>query len=152
MFSKAPALRTAGFTLIELIIVVAIIGLLATIAYPAYTEHLQRSHRAEAQTALMQSAQYMQRYYAANNSYATALNGDSHTTLPTGLQQAPAQGNSAYTLSISATSAISYTLTATPTGSMTGDRCGSLTLNELGQKGVIVNGTSQPNLIAACWK
>ena len=55
-------------------IVVAIVGILAAIAYPSYTEQVKRGQRSKAQTALLEAAQFMQRYYAANNSYATDLN------------------------------------------------------------------------------
>ena len=120
----APA---RGFSLIELLIAVALVGILAGIAYPAYTSHVQRAHRAEARAVLLEAAQYMERYYSANTSYASA-------SLPDRLSHSPAGSTSAnarYTLAVTA-EATSFTLTATPTKA---DGCGALTINQLGVRG-----------------
>ncbi len=59
-----------GFTLIELIIVVAIIGILAAVVYPSYSGYVRRSHRVEAKVALSELAQRQERYYTENLRYA----------------------------------------------------------------------------------
>ncbi len=62
--------KSSGFTLIELMIVVAIVGILASIAYPSYTQYVQKSKRTEAMVALMQAAQIQEKYYSQNLRYA----------------------------------------------------------------------------------
>ncbi|MDP3412142.1 MAG: type IV pilin protein [Polaromonas sp.] len=138
------ARRDSGFTLIELMIVVAIIGILSAVAYPSYTEYIRRGARSEATAALLETQQFMERYYGANNRYSTAANGN--PPLPARLQNIPASGPR-YTLSVAAT-VNSYTLTATPLGSMAADKCGSLTLTNTGVKGRSATGPT----VAECWR
>ncbi|MDP2034218.1 MAG: type IV pilin protein [Polaromonas sp.] len=140
-----PARRSSGFTLIEVMIVVAIIGVLSAIGFPAYTDYIMRGNRSEATAALLEARQFMERYYGANNRYSTAADGN--PALPTRLQTIPAGGPTRYTLSVAAT-VNSYTLTATPSGSMATDKCGSLTLTNTGVKGRSATGPT----IADCWR
>ena len=137
--------RISGFTLIEVMIVVAIIGILSAIGYPSYTEYVRRGNRSEATAALLEAQQFMERYYGANNRYSTAADGN--PVLPTRLQTLPSGGPTRYTLSVAAT-VNSYTLTATPSGSMAVDKCGSLTITNTGIKGRSATGTS----ISDCWR
>lgn len=144
-------LKRRGFTLIEVMIVVAIIGILAAIAYPSYTQYVQRSRRAEAQTVLMEAAQFMQRFYASNNSYAMQLNGTTAVALPASMARVPKNSNATQSYAISpvatATNATSFQLQAVPLGPMDGDQCGTLTLTQTGVKGV----GSGAN-VKDCWK
>lgn len=72
-----PVRRNNGFTLIELMIVVAIIGIIAAIAYPNYTQYVERARRSDAQGALMGLAAAMERHRTTNGSYLGAGSPDS---------------------------------------------------------------------------
>ncbi|MGQ5525011.1 type IV pilin protein [Chitinimonas sp. PSY-7] len=63
---------SSGFTLIELMIVVAIIGVLAAIAIPQYSNYIARSRKVAAQADLMKYAQALERYYTTNQTYQKA--------------------------------------------------------------------------------
>ena len=63
-----------GFTLIELMIVVAIVAILASIAYPAYTESIRKGKRAQARTALAELLQQQERYMTQRNCYLAFTN------------------------------------------------------------------------------
>lgn len=132
-----PQINT-GFTLIELMIVVAIVGILAAIAYPSYQNSTQKSWRANAASCLVELAQSMERRYTANSSYVG-------TTLPTSGCNT-AQMATRYVISFAATAtATTFSLQAVPTTIQAGDTCGTLTINQMGQKAAS-GGTA-----SACW-
>ena len=77
--------RLRGFTLIEMMIVVAIVGVLGAIAYPAYTSSVQKGRRAQARTELMSLMQQQERFATQNNTYlafTSTLNGTVVSTVP----------------------------------------------------------------------
>ncbi len=123
--------KVKGFTLIELLIAVAIVGILAAIAYPNYLDHMYKSRRADGHSALMNLASYMESFYTENNTYTGA------TLTALGLTNQSPQNY--YTTSISAATATSYTIKATPTGAQASDSCGALTLTNTNVKGPRAN-------------
>ncbi|KAF1698446.1 pilus assembly protein PilE [Pseudoxanthomonas jiangsuensis] len=120
--------RSKGFTLIELMIVIAVIAILTALAYPAYQDQVRKSRRAQAKADLVEYAQEAERWFTANNTYTGYVPP----------AQSPRQGTSFYTISptpFGATEASAFTLTATATGDQVKDRCGNLTLTSTGLKG-----------------
>ena len=119
-----------GFTLIEMMIVVAIIAILATIAYPSYNNYVFRTHRADGKTLAMTIAAAQERYFTNLNTYTTdmgKLNVGSGTTVDSEkgyYQGAVVLGNGGQT----------YVLTLTPQGTQALDQCANLTINNTGFK------------------
>jgi type IV pilus assembly protein PilE len=135
--------KQGGFTLLELMIVVAIVAILAAIAFPSYTNYVQRGNRAEGRAYLMNAAALLERYYSDNNRYATAAN-----TMPATV--AAAAGATSETGKYTGSMTVStpyqtYTLTATQ--NFNDVDCGNLTLTHAGVKGRTGAGMS----VDDCW-
>jgi len=132
-----------GFTLIELMVVVAIIGILTAIAYPSYMNHVIKTRRGNAGACLMELAQWMERNYTTCLAYNKTGTGCGTTVNTAALPPAACTFdlNTSYSFTIAATPALSanvYQLNATPiTGSSQAQdtTCGTLTLNQKGAKG-----------------
>lgn len=115
--------RSRGFTLIEVMIVVAIIGILSAIAYPAYGKFVREARRSDAHLSLLAASQAMERCRSTNFSYAGC-------TVPA------TSTENHYTLALSAQTANTFTLTATAQGIQTSDTdCASITIDHLGERG-----------------
>lgn len=133
-------LPVAGFTLIEVLIVLAVVAILTAIAIPNYFQFIARGHRSEARATLTAAAQWMERFRTERGTYNGAA-------LPATLARSPpvGAGTQMYGIGV-ATTANTYTLTATVQGPMVGDACGNLGLDNTGQR--TRSGTES---LAICW-
>lgn len=121
----------SGFTLIELMIVVAVIAILVALAYPSYEEQVRKSRRAQAKADLVELVQLLERYRTVNNTYAGF---DGTTGFFDQSPRAPATAH--YALELEGADADSFTLKATPSSEpQSADRCGELSINQAGVKG-----------------
>ncbi len=128
-----------GFTLVELLIVVAIIALISVIAYPSYMNYVVNTKRNAATNTLLQIADRQQQFFMDNKRYAATLTDLGFAANPLILDE---QGNPAaadnpqavYSVSLSDLAATTYTITAAPINMQLkrDTKCGSLTLNQAG--------------------
>ena len=138
--------RQRGFTLLELMIVVAVVAVLAMIALPMYGEQSRKGKRAEAAQALG-DLQLRQESWRADHPTYGALNdltgsAAASTSYNTGLKY--------YTVSVSGNNDVGYILTATRKGELATDpKCGNLTLTMA--SGVVTKGVSSGDA-KYCWR
>jgi type IV pilus assembly protein PilE len=102
-------------------IAVAVVGILATIAVPSYTSHLVKVRRSDAQGVILETANFMERFYTENLSYLctrayapTCGSIGATPALPDSLTRAPREGTQAYNIGLQTVAASTYTLRATP--------------------------------------
>lgn len=129
--------RTAGFTLIELMIVVAVIAILSAIAYPSYQQYVVKARRTAVAGCLQQHAQTMERYYTTNLTYANAPAPRCETDL-----------DRFYTVGFQGgdPTARAFILQAVPTVVQKDSKCGTLSIDARG-----VRTESGSATVADCW-
>ena len=135
--------KETGFTLIELMIVVAVVAVLAAVAYPAYQTQVRKGRMGQAQADMLELAQFMERCFASNNTYVGC-------DLP--FEVSPRTGTAYYTIRLThpgPTPRTSFLLTATRNSAGGQDQqvCGTLTLNQAGIKTFSGSGVTA----AQCW-
>ena len=147
--ASAGQTHVNGFTLIELMIVLAIVAILATIAYPSYQQQILKGHRADAKSAVLEVAAREEKYFATHNKYSNIAGELNYTSIPFDVISS---GQKVYSLgvTINTTGAPAYTITATPSGSQAVDVCYAYVINNFGVQsnmtaGGIINNT------AGCW-
>lgn len=129
-----------GFTLIEMLIVIAILGILYAIALPAYSSYLQDGRRADIQQLMLQQVALLERQYTRKGGYPDTRNFNVYDYY-----------TFSYSPSVSAAATLDtndsmvFLLTATPisTSAQGSDECGAMTVNHQGIKSAA---------LITCWK
>jgi type IV pilus assembly protein PilE len=133
---------TRGFTLIEIMVVIAIVGILASIAWPNYQSYVRGARRAEAQSDILKLQLTLEKWRANNSSYASVADTADGIDTPADLAVTLSNANDYYNYSITGASGSAYTINAAAQGGQTADSsCTPLTLNQSSTKGP-----------AGCWK
>jgi type IV pilus assembly protein PilE len=134
-----------GFTLVEMMIVVAIVAILAMVALPSYTRYGYRARRSDGQQLLMRVANAQERYYGTFNKY-----GGDPVTGDLKLGSATSE-KGYYTVAITSTDLTKgYTATVTPTNGQQRDVCGALSIDSRGNKLPAASDTTK-NTNGNCW-
>ncbi|PZO16206.1 MAG: prepilin-type cleavage/methylation domain-containing protein [Burkholderiales bacterium] len=132
-----------GFSLIELMVVVAVVALLASIALPSYESHVRRTHRKHAQAALLKASQWMERSAIAMGRYPAAAGVPADVLAVEGGR---------YQIALSNLTASTFTLSASPQGAQLQDPCATYSIDQAGvHMQVATADVAQPASTQDCW-
>ena len=139
---RRAQLSQAGFSLIELMVVVAIVAIIFAVAFPSYERYIVRAKRAVGQNVLMQVADRQQQFFMDNKRFAADLTNLGFTANPfivddDGASTVAGDADAVYSVALSNVTATTWTATATPlNGQLSRDTsCANLTMNQVGAKG-----------------
>lgn len=142
--------RSAGFTLIEIMIVIVIISILAAIAIPAYQSYLLRGGRADGKSMLLGIMQAQERFFSQNQTYTTNLGTGGLGYAGVAANAGAPSGEKRYLITAQACEnniALCVQLTATRQASQTADtECGNLIIDSRGNKSETGSSTAD-----VCW-
>jgi len=133
MPGQLPGRARQGFTLIELVVVMAVAAILAAIAVPNYSEYVMRSHRSAVQSFISDVASRQSQFFLDRRNYAATVAALNLTE--------PADVTARYTVAIAVVAGppAGFQVSATPTGAQATDRCGLLTIDQAGNRTAITN-------------
>ena len=129
--------KSKGFTLLELMIVVAVVAILASLAFYNYSKYTFRARRVDGKNLLEAVAAAQERIYSNFNAYASTVTGSPSGSPPGGLGfTSDLSDNGTYKVTVSGLGAgnQTYTLTATPQGRQADDKCKNLSITSAGVK------------------
>ncbi|MGH8107157.1 MAG: type IV pilin protein [Arenimonas sp.] len=133
--------KSAGFTLIELMIVITVVTILVAIAVPSYNSQMRKSRRAEAKQILSAMQLEQEKWRASHATYGTSA-------APPTASNVPIPNTSTYynvTMTVGSNTATGYVYTATPLGDQLNDTCGTLGLT------MTTAGVTKTPTTAGCW-
>ncbi|MEQ8250132.1 MAG: type IV pilin protein [Gammaproteobacteria bacterium] len=156
---KTARRSMAGFTLLELMIVVIIVSIVTAVALPSYRGYAMRTSRAAAISDLQELTLFLERAFTAQGRYDDpASAGNLAAPLP--FDTSPqGDANPRYNLALQTLAAASYTLQATPIGGQVADdECGVLRIDQAGTRCILAGSVcstsasaSERAQVEACW-
>lgn len=140
MIGRTQQRLSRGFTLIELVIVVLIVAILAAVAIPSYRKYVIRSHRVDAQAALIDVAAREERYFYSKNAYTDSLDD---------LNASKTMAGDRYEIDVAVATSTAFRVEAKALNDQAAHdpECQTLTLNNLGAQGSTGTKTNDP----VCW-